>query len=478
MTTNNNGNNNVEVETTNDETENDQTPLSSSSTIPIPTASGDDEVHVITTNHVVPHIPTPRRHSPQPPTTATPRYPPPPRPSNRPRHRRPWRFIRHAKKTAGYSTSSAGRIVEGLTSEELAATYVPPRLDSEGNDKEAREVGRLDIVDSGVVAVDNDGGGGGGGGKWRRCLDRTCNEDEDEEKVSEDSSVENSRVFAQAMDGCVKVECDSASQVKVITELTAVSKDEQESDKLTNDVSITEEINSNDCQTIPSDNKPITINDSAIIPSPNKEPLTNNRKRNRACLLLVFLLIAMVGMILGVTIGNSNESESAIQRKGAEAAVDVNGKDAAPPMSAPSLSLVNGTSNPSTTLGAFSSLAPSWNRSMVRRIDENDDASMICVELHIRACVIKNLLNSFLMTFVCVCKASIGNKLSDISTSCHFVIIVTHACSYKLTGNIINATNVLQHFMERKYTHQQIATKNHLVILRHCSKDIIQPINT
>eukprot|EP00804_Cyclotella_cryptica_P018316 CCRYP_017990-RA/>CCRYP_017990-RA protein AED:0.05 eAED:0.05 QI:793/1/1/1/1/1/3/272/342 len=166
------------------------------------------------------------------------------------------------------------------------------------------------------------------------------------------------------MDGCVKVECDSASQVKVITELTAVSKDEQESDKLTNDVSITEEINSNDCQTIPSDNKPITINDSAIIPSPNKEPLTNNRKRNRACLLLVFLLIAMVGMILGVTIGNSNESESAIQRKGAEAAVDVNGKDAAPPMSAPSLSLVNGTSNPSTTLGAFSSLAPSWNRSM------------------------------------------------------------------------------------------------------------------
>eukprot|EP00804_Cyclotella_cryptica_P029546 CCRYP_020197-RB/>CCRYP_020197-RB protein AED:0.05 eAED:0.05 QI:198/1/1/1/1/1/3/272/540 len=364
MTTNNNGNNNVEVETTNDETENDQTPLSSSSTIPIPTASGDDEVHVITTNHVVPHIPTPRRHSPQPPTTATPRYPPPPRPSNRPRHRRPWRFIRHAKKTAGYSTSSAGRIVEGLTSEELAATYVPPRLDSEGNDKEAREVGRLDIVDSGVVAVDNDGGGGGGGGKWRRCLDRTCNEDEDEEKVSEDSSVENSRVFAQAMDGCVKVECDSASQVKVITELTAVSKDEQESDKLTNDVSITEEINSNDCQTIPSDNKPITINDSAIIPSPNKEPLTNNRKRNRACLLLVFLLIAMVGMILGVTIGNSNESESAIQRKGAEAAVDVNGKDAAPPMSAPSLSLVNGTSNPSTTLGAFSSLAPSWNRSM------------------------------------------------------------------------------------------------------------------
>ena len=60
-----------------------------------------------------------------------------------------WRFVNDAKKAHGYSTADAGRRIDGLSAEELAAKYrapsFSPRSGRRGRDV---EVGKLDILES------------------------------------------------------------------------------------------------------------------------------------------------------------------------------------------------------------------------------------------------------------------------------------------------------------------------------------------
>ena len=59
-----------------------------------------------------------------------------------------WRFVNDAKKAHGYSTADAGRRIDGLSAEELAAKYRAPSFSPRSARRRDVEVGKLDIVES------------------------------------------------------------------------------------------------------------------------------------------------------------------------------------------------------------------------------------------------------------------------------------------------------------------------------------------
>ena len=50
-------------------------------------------------------------------------------------------------KTLGYDSSAAGKKVDGMSSEELAAKYIPPEINECQEKEERGEVGKLDLTD-------------------------------------------------------------------------------------------------------------------------------------------------------------------------------------------------------------------------------------------------------------------------------------------------------------------------------------------
>ena len=64
-----------------------------------------------------------------------------------PKYRAPspprWRFVKEAKKSFGYSSTAAGTVVEGKSSHELGAEYVPPEISCESKTAKEKVVGEL-----------------------------------------------------------------------------------------------------------------------------------------------------------------------------------------------------------------------------------------------------------------------------------------------------------------------------------------------
>ncbi|KAL7522406.1 hypothetical protein ACHAWX_007092 [Stephanocyclus meneghinianus] len=71
---------------------------------------------------------------------------PPPTPSIRAPSPPRWRFVNEAKSTLGYSSLSAGRVVNGKSAEELGAKYIPPDISLYRPKDDEKEVGKLEIV--------------------------------------------------------------------------------------------------------------------------------------------------------------------------------------------------------------------------------------------------------------------------------------------------------------------------------------------
>jgi hypothetical protein len=201
----------------------------------------------------VPSTPT---SSPSTSTTPSPRAPPPPR----------WRFVNDAKKSTGYDSSAAGTVVNGKSSEELGAKYVPPKISYEAKKKQEREVGRLDIDEH-----EEEG--------FTTCL---------------------KRAFRSLNGGVVSdSEEEDIGDIEVGDECAVVSDDDESKKDGTKEVT-----GDNDAREM------------------------NENKRRKACFLSLLLVVAVLGMILGVTLGNQNKQEKEIQTSGALALVDTSADNA------------------------------------------------------------------------------------------------------------------------------------------------------
>lgn len=220
----------------------------------------------------------------------SPRAPEPPR----------WRFTEDRKRAAGYDSSAAGMVVDGLSAEELGAKYVPPEIDFGSKEKEEIEIGKLKIDEK-----KNDGTPEG----LRSCLrsfmcSGAVTDSDDDNDIGD-------------------VEVGSDWDKKSAIECAVVSDD---------DVSNTQNSTKGD-----------------------KGFLNNQSKRRKACLFGLLLVIAVLGMILGVTLGTEDQydeiqsSEAIYLSTEAEAEAD-------------------STTSPSPTQNEelFVSSAPQVNQSMVR----------------------------------------------------------------------------------------------------------------
>lgn len=176
----------------------------------------------------------------------SPRAPEPPR----------WRFVSDAKKSLGYNSSAAGMVVDGMSSEELGAKYVPPSIDSTSKPKERLQVGKLSIDET-----KNDGTTEG----LRSCL----------------RSFMCTGAVTDSDDGndIGDVEVGSDWDKKSTIECAVVSDDEESKPKST-------------------------------VEGSSELKFDHNKKR-KACFLGAFLTIAAFAMILGVTLGIQNEDGDA-----------------------------------------------------------------------------------------------------------------------------------------------------------------------
>jgi hypothetical protein len=175
-----------------------------------------------------------------------PRAPEPPR----------WRFATDRKRAAGYDSSAAGMVVEGLSAEELGAKYFPPEIDYLARKgKEEKEVGKLNIDET-----KNDGTSEGLRGCLRSLIRSGAVTDSDDD-LSFVGDVEVGSDF------------DNKSAVE-----SAVVLD----DKVPNQYSI----------------------------RGNEGPMNDQNKKRKASLLGLLLIIAVLGMILGVTWGTQDEDDN------------------------------------------------------------------------------------------------------------------------------------------------------------------------
>lgn len=251
---------------------------------------------------------TPTSHATSLPSPVpSPRAPEPPR----------WRFVSEAKKSSGYSSTAAGTVVIGISSDELGAKYVPPKIISKYKSKEVQEVGKLNIVET-----KNDGTAKG----LRSCLRTfTCNG-----KVT-DSDDEN-----DIGDVEVGSDCDRRSAA----ECAAVSDGEQLKEKETNvegEGLIGGEENKK--------------NNSFFL---GVEGLIGGRNKKRKSFILgVLLAIVVFTMILGIVLGTQSEDG------------DMQSSQA---MNLNEQSSTNNTASPSPTLNVMSvaSSSPPMAQSMVR----------------------------------------------------------------------------------------------------------------
>lgn len=223
------------------------------------------------------------RSSPAP----SPRAPEPPR----------WRFTEDRKRAAGYDSSAAGMVVDGLSAEELGAKYVPPEIDFAPKEKEEMEIGKLKIDEK-----TNDGAPEG----LRSCLrsficSGAVTDSDDDNDIGD-------------------VEVGSDWDKKSAIECAVVSDDEVS-------------------------NQDSTKGDEGFVKDQNK--------KRKACLLSLLLVIALLGMILGVTLSTQDLDEEIQSSEAIYLSKETE---------------TNGTTSPSPTQNKqlLASSEPQVNQSMVR----------------------------------------------------------------------------------------------------------------
>lgn len=175
----------------------------------------------------------------------SPRAPEPPR----------WRFATDRKRAAGYDSSAAGMVVEGLSAEELGAKYFPPEIDYLAREgKEEKEVGKLNIDET-----KNDGTSEGLRSCFRSLIRSGAVTDSDD-----DNDI-----------GDIEVGSDFGNKSAV--ESAVVSDDKVPNQYATRG---------------------------------NEGSMNDQNKKRKASLLGLLLIIAMLGMILGLTLGTQGEDEN------------------------------------------------------------------------------------------------------------------------------------------------------------------------
>lgn len=262
---------------------------------------------------------TPSTNDDNPPKHHPPTTPLPPR----------WRFVADAKKAHGYSTADAGRRVDGLSAEELAAKYQSPSFSrsvcSEGDDV---EVGRLTIVEGRSVKRERLTGSFPGFGENDSFESeeriRTCDWSDVDSRSSSDENDMSSSDYESPDESSGESELDTTGEVSTefigeVTVLSAGSREcfvgVQEDTTVDSQDSVEEQINNEVEQSTCLD---VDGSFAQAISPENPYESSNAKQSRKKCafgllLLLLCVLAVTMGLIYGIHQVNPSENENSLK---------------------------------------------------------------------------------------------------------------------------------------------------------------------
>ena len=232
-----------------------------------------------------------------------------------PRNRAPspprWRFVNEAKKSQGYNSLAAGRVVPGKSAEELGAKYVPPTMT--GTEKrEVSEVGRL----GGGVKEDKHGRGCDFSREYwlRSRFDDVENSGEVNSNEEHERDIRDDGRDDSNREETITVECHKEQNAMMETYRVdeGINDSPCQSQQYHETTGIA--LDAMDVETEPPNNEEVTSlsspqsSETVEKPKSNQEQGGLHRKYMKLCILILLFFLLIAGVILGVFLGIKHSS--------------------------------------------------------------------------------------------------------------------------------------------------------------------------